>query len=51
VTSRGMGQAEMDEIADLVADMLGGFDDPAVRGRVRERSLALCRRYPLPYRL
>jgi len=51
VTSRGMGQAEMDEIADLVADMLGGFDDPAVRQRVRERSLALCRRFPLPYRL
>ena len=51
VTSRGMGQPEMEEIADLVADMLGGFDDPAVRGRVRERSLALCRRFPLPYRL
>ncbi len=51
VTSRGMGQAEMEEIAELVADMLGGFDDPAVRGRVRERSLALCRRFPLPYRL
>jgi glycine hydroxymethyltransferase len=51
VSSRGMGQPEMEEIADLVADMLGGFDDPAVRGRVRERSLALCRRFPLPYRL
>jgi glycine hydroxymethyltransferase len=51
VTSRGMGQPEMEEIADLVADMLGGFDDPAVRARVRERSLALCRRFPLPYRL
>jgi glycine hydroxymethyltransferase len=51
VTSRGMGQPEMEEIADLVADMLGGFDDPAVRARVRQRSLALCRRFPLPYRL
>jgi glycine hydroxymethyltransferase len=51
VTSRGMGQPEMEEIADLVADMLGGFDDPAVRARARERSLALCRRFPLPYRL
>jgi glycine hydroxymethyltransferase len=51
VTSRGMGQPEMEEIADLVADMLGGFDDPALRARVRERSLALCRRFPLPYRL
>jgi glycine hydroxymethyltransferase len=50
VTSRGMGEAEMDEIADLVALMLGNFDDAAVRASVRERSLALCRRFPLPYR-
>jgi len=50
VTSRGMGPAEMDEIAALVARMLGGFDDPAVRAEVRDRSLALCRRFPLPYR-
>ena len=50
VTSRGMGEAEMDEIAALVARMLGGFDDPAVRAEVRERSRALCRRFPLPYR-
>jgi glycine hydroxymethyltransferase len=50
VTSRGMGEAEMDEIAGLVARMLGGFDDPAVRAEVREGSRALCRRFPLPYR-
>jgi glycine hydroxymethyltransferase len=50
VTSRGMGEAEMDEIADLISMMLTNFDDAAVRARVRERSLALCRRHPLPYR-
>jgi glycine hydroxymethyltransferase len=50
VTSRGMGETEMDEIAGLVARMLGGFDDPAVRAEVREGSVALCRRFPLPYR-
>ncbi len=50
VTSRGMGAAEMDEIAALVARMLGGFDDTEVRAEVRARSLALCRRFPLPYR-
>jgi glycine hydroxymethyltransferase len=50
VTSRGMGEVEMDEIADLVAVMLGNFDDLSVRAQVRERSLALCRRFPLPYR-
>ena len=50
VTSRGMGMAEMDEIAALVHRMLTGFDDAAVRADVRARSLALCRRFPLPYR-
>ena len=50
VTSRGMGQAEMDEIADLVAVMLNNFEDEATRTGVRERSRALCRRFPLPYR-
>jgi glycine hydroxymethyltransferase len=50
VTSRGMGVAEMDEIAALVHRMLTGFDDAAVRADVRARSLALCRRFPLPYR-
>jgi glycine hydroxymethyltransferase len=50
VTSRGMGEAEMNEIADMVAVMLGNFDDLTVRAQVRERSLALCRRFPLPYR-
>jgi glycine hydroxymethyltransferase len=50
VTSRGMGEAEMDEIAALVHRMLTGFDDAEVRAEVRERSRALCRRFPLPYR-
>ncbi|MGA7988359.1 MAG: serine hydroxymethyltransferase [Candidatus Dormiibacterota bacterium] len=50
VTSRGMGEPEMDEIAALVHRMLTGFDDPEVRAEVRERSRALCLRYPLPYR-
>jgi glycine hydroxymethyltransferase len=50
VTSRGMGEPEMEEIAELVHRMLTGFDDPAVREEVRRRSLELCRRFPLPYR-
>ena len=50
VTSRGMGEAEMDEIAELIASMLHDFDNEVVRRQVRERSLALCRRFPLPYR-
>jgi glycine hydroxymethyltransferase len=50
VTTRGMGEAEMDEIADMIAAMLNNFDDSTVHAQVRERSLALCRRFPLPYR-
>jgi glycine hydroxymethyltransferase len=50
VTSRGMGELEMDEIAALVHRMLTGFDDPEVRSEVRMRSRALCQRFPLPYR-
>jgi glycine hydroxymethyltransferase len=50
VTSRGMTQLEMEEIADLIALMLNRFDDAATRTEVRERTLALCRRFPLPYR-
>jgi glycine hydroxymethyltransferase len=50
VTTRGMGEPEMDEIAALVARMLGNFDDAEVRAEVRAASRALCRRFPLPYR-
>ncbi|MHB8717305.1 MAG: serine hydroxymethyltransferase [Candidatus Dormibacteria bacterium] len=50
VTSRGMGAPEMEEIADLVATMLGGLHDEQVRASVRARSLDLCARFPLPYR-
>ena len=49
VTSRGMREPEMDEIADLITTMLGGFEDPQTREAVRRRSLALCSRFPLPY--
>jgi glycine hydroxymethyltransferase len=51
VTTRGMGPAEMDEIAGMISDMLGNIDDLTTRELVRERSLTLCRRFPLPYRV
>ncbi|HEY6378466.1 MAG TPA: serine hydroxymethyltransferase [Candidatus Dormibacteraeota bacterium] len=50
VTTRGMGPAEMVEIAGLIAEMLEGLDDMALRTSVRARSLALCQRFPLAYR-
>jgi glycine hydroxymethyltransferase len=47
LTTRGMGEAEMDLVGDLIADVLRQPEDAAhlaeVRGRVRE----LCERFPL----
>jgi glycine hydroxymethyltransferase len=51
VTTRGMGPAEMAEIADCVADLIGGLEDTANLDRIRERTLDLTRRFPLPYAL
>jgi glycine hydroxymethyltransferase len=50
VTTRGMGQDEMDEIAALISAMLHDFENPSTHAEVRQASLALCRRFPLPYR-
>lgn len=50
VTSRGMKETEMDDIADMMATMLSGFTDESVHTSLRERSRKLCQRFPLPYR-
>jgi glycine/serine hydroxymethyltransferase len=48
VTTRGMKEEEMLEIADLVAEALqNGTDEPALN-RVREKVRELTRRFPLP---
>ncbi|MGI9591844.1 MAG: serine hydroxymethyltransferase [Myxococcota bacterium] len=47
VTTRGMGEAEMTEIADHIAHALEHPDDVAELDRVHERVQALCRRFPL----
>jgi glycine hydroxymethyltransferase len=51
VTTRGMKTEEMAEIGDCIADLLEGLDDPVNRDRIRERTLDLCRRFPVPYGL
>ena len=51
VTSRGMRETEMAEIADLVHLMLSRFSDQGIRDEVRRRSRELCGRFPLPYRV
>jgi glycine hydroxymethyltransferase len=49
VTTRGMREAEMVEIADCLADLIERIDDRAVLDSVHERALDLCRRFPVPY--
>ncbi len=47
LTSRGMDENAMDEVADLFADTLGAPDDEAVLAEVKRRVEALCERFPL----
>ena len=48
VTTRGMKEEEMLEIADLLAQALAGREDDAAIGRVRSKVQELTRRFPLP---
>jgi glycine hydroxymethyltransferase len=47
VTSRGMGEPEMDAIGDLIADALADADSEATGAAVGERVRALCASFPL----
>ena len=47
VTTRGMSEADMDSIAELIAETLRQHEDTAAVSAVRERVHALCRRFPL----
>jgi glycine hydroxymethyltransferase len=47
VTSRGMGEPEMDAIAGFIARALASPDDEAGLSMVRSEVEALCRKFPL----
>jgi glycine hydroxymethyltransferase len=47
ITSRGMGEAEMDLIAQYIARALASPEDDAALAMVRTEVEALCRRFPL----
>jgi glycine hydroxymethyltransferase len=49
VTTRGMKEEEMLEIADLVAEALEKRSDPDALENVRKKVLDLTRRFPLPF--
>ena len=48
ITTRGFGEAEMREVAGLIAEAITGRGDPATLDSVRERVIALAARFPLP---
>jgi glycine hydroxymethyltransferase len=47
VTSRGMQEAEMREIADIIVSAVRQRDDEAAKSTLRDRVAALCSRFPL----
>ena len=47
VTTRGMGEPEMDRIAGFIAEVLESPEDEAVHADVRRRVVELCREFPL----
>jgi glycine hydroxymethyltransferase len=54
MTTRGMKETEMEEIADLIDGVLvaiGTEQEAAVLAKTKERVIALTNRFPLPYKL
>ena len=47
VTTRGMGEAEMGAIADLIARALEKVGDAAGLASVRDDVISLCRKFPI----
>ncbi len=48
VTTRGMGEPQMRQIADMIARLLHAPRDQAVTEQVGEQVRALCRQFPVP---
>jgi glycine hydroxymethyltransferase len=47
VTTRGMGEREMETIGEFIARVLGSPEDDAVAGMVRNEVEKMCRKFPL----
>ena len=47
VTTRGFKEKEVEEVADLIAEVLDAEGAPEAIARVREKATALCRRFPV----
>ncbi len=49
VTTRGLGEPEVRQIAGWIADILQADDPSAAAGAVRAKVLALCEQFPIPH--
>ena len=49
VTTRGMGEAEMADIADMISEVLLDIKNIDKQEQVKQRVLQLTARFPLPY--
>lgn len=47
LTTRGMGESEMTEVADIIVSTIRGRDDESVKEQSRARVKALCEKFPL----
>lgn len=47
VTTRGMGEKEMDEIADIISNVLNNINNPSVINEMKKKTNAICERYPI----
>ncbi|MGB0290033.1 MAG: serine hydroxymethyltransferase [Opitutales bacterium] len=49
VTSRGMNEADMEQVAEAIDMVLNAPEDPEAITKAREIAQTLCAKYPLPY--
>lgn len=49
VTTRGMKEAEMNQVAGLITEVLEKPGDASLAANVKEKVRALTARFPLPY--
>jgi glycine hydroxymethyltransferase len=49
VTTRGMKEKEMLQIADFITEILQNITDETVVAQIKQRAIALCAKFPLPY--
>ena len=47
VTTRGFKEDDLRVVAEIIADAIKNSDNEAELAKIREKSLALCKKYPL----